>query len=70
MKELSPSLEMVTLKWSSDSKWPLGVVSGFSISNFVYGVLVVHNMVELVCHFFVGGLDINIINISLIGTYQ
>ena len=31
---LLPSSEMVTLKSSSDSKRPLGVVSGFLISNF------------------------------------
>ena len=36
-KELLPSLEMVTLKSSSDSEWPLGVISGFSISNFNLG---------------------------------
>ena len=28
---------MVTLKSSSDSEWPLGVISGFSISNFNLG---------------------------------
>ena len=28
---------LVTLKSSSDSEWPLGVVSGFSISNFNLG---------------------------------
>ena len=36
-KEFLPSLEMVTLKSSSDSEWPLGVISGFSISNFNLG---------------------------------
>ena len=36
-KELLPSLEMVTLKSSSDSEWPFGVISGFSISNFNLG---------------------------------
>ena len=36
-KQLLPSLEMVTLKSSSDSERPLGVVSGFSISNFNLG---------------------------------
>ena len=30
-----PSLETVTLKSSSDSERPLGVVSGSSISNFI-----------------------------------
>ena len=30
---------MVTLKSSSDSEWPLGVISGFSISNFNLGCM-------------------------------
>ena len=47
-------------------------VNCFGVFNFEFqfGVLVVHHIVELVCHFLVGGLDINIINISLIETYQ
>ena len=36
-KELLPSLEMVTWKSSSDSERPLGVISGFSISDFNLG---------------------------------
>ena len=34
---LLPSLEMVTWKLSSDSERPLGVISGFSISDFNLG---------------------------------
>ena len=37
LKELLPSLDMVTLKSSNANDRPLGVVSGFSISNFKLG---------------------------------
>ena len=37
LKELMPSLDMVTLKSSNANDRPLGVVSGFSISNFKLG---------------------------------
>ena len=36
-KELLSSLDMVTLKSSNDNDRPLGVVSGFSISNCKLG---------------------------------
>ena len=36
-KELLFSLEMVTLRSGSDREWLLGVVWGFSISNFNLG---------------------------------
>ena len=39
IQELLPSLDMVTLKSSNDNDRPLGVVSGFSISNFKLGAL-------------------------------
>ena len=64
---------MVTLKSSSDSEKPLGVISGFSILNFNLGsfrVQIVHCIVELVCHFLTSCLEINVVNISLVGAYR
>ena len=57
---------MVTLKSSSDSEWPLGVISGFSISNFNLGCKIVHCRMEFVRHILTGGLEVNVINISLV----
>ena len=66
-KELLSSLEMFTLKSSSDSEWPLGVISGFSISNFSLGFQIVYCRVELVCHILTSCLEVNVVDISLIG---
>ena len=64
-------METVTLKSSSDSERPLGVVSGSSISNFILNW-------RVDCSLF-GGiglpflrqlLEIDIVNISLIGAYR
>ena len=57
---------MVTLKSSNDNDRPLGVVSGFSISNFKLGC----TLVEVVCCFFVSCVDINVVNISLVRAYR
>lgn len=60
---------MVTLKSSSDIERPFDVVSGFSIIKLPFGVYIVHCLVKLACHSFVGCLEIDVVNVSLTWAY-